>query len=998
MLQGLQYRMVGPHRGGRVTTVTGVRQQPLTFYFGSTGGGVWRTTNAGLTWENVSDKYFEVGSMGAIDVADSDPSVLYAGTGSEGLRSNVSTGRGIYKSTDGAKTWAHVGLREMGQLGAVVIHPTNPDVVFVAALGQAFGPSAERGVYRTTDGGKTWKQVLFVSDSTGAVDVIMTPGNPRELYAAMWRAERKPWTIVSGAREGGIYKSSDGGDSWTKLTNGLPTALVGKGDLSISPANPRRVYALLEASEGQGGLYRSDDAGGTWTHVNRQRTLVDRPFYYINVHADPKNADVVYVNNEAFFKSTDAGKTFQRLRVPHGDNHDMWINPDNPDVFIQSNDGGVNVTQDGGKSWSTQYNQPTAELYQVAVDDQWPYRLYGAQQDNSTIVLPSLPTTATAPDSPLMQWLVGPGCETGPITPKPGDPTIIYGACKGQFSRMNLKTGQEKHYWVGGQFMYGHNPKDLKFRFQRVSPIEVSPHDPRVIYHGSQFVHRSADEGATWTRISPDLTANEADKQVVSGAPITRDITGEEFYSTLYAIEESPLERGVIWAGSNDGPVHVTRDGGRTWTNVTPKDLPAGGRVQTIDASPHRRGSAYVAVYRYMLDDWAPYIYRTDDYGRSWTRLTSGTNGIPADHPTRVIREDPTRQGLLYAGTEFGMWVSFDNGGRWQELQGNLPHTPITDIEVHRKDLVLSTMGRGFWILDDISPLQQMSARVAAAPSHLFEPRPAYRLRYSGYGMFSGVDPAQFPQYVDPGATIYYSLASAPAGEVTIDILDRAGAVVRSFSSAAAGERAVEPEAASMRAPRMERVGTPALAKTPGLHRFVWDLAHPGPWSPDTNRSGREGPMVAPGRYRVRLSAGGVTTTRPLDVRMDPRVGADVAPADVAQQVAFNLRARDAVSEARLALARVRAAQKRLSAADSSGDAGRRLATLEEQLATREGRYQQPMLVDQLNYLYSMTTQADQRVGRDAVERLAELRTELDARLAEVRAATGGAVAVGEGM
>ncbi|UCF41519.1 MAG: hypothetical protein JSW43_04100, partial [Gemmatimonadota bacterium] len=666
LFSGLEYRMVGPSRGGRVTAVAGHVAHPGTFYMGATGGGVWKTTDYGITWHNVSDGYFATGSIGAIRVADSDPDIVYVGTGSDGIRSNVITGRGVYRSTDAGETWEFIGLRDVGQIGAVLIHPADPDLVYIAAIGHAFGPSSERGVYRTTDGGRSWEQVLFVSDSTGAVDLEFAPDDPQTVYASMWRAERKPWTIISGAREGGVYKSTDGGDRWTKLAGGLPDGLVGKTDLAVSAADPDVLYVLAEADPGR-GLYRSDNRGRSFRLVNQEEGLTRRPFYYLNVDADPNDPDVVYVNNEGFFKSTDGGATFRRVRTPHGDNHDMWINPENSDLFVQSNDGGANVTLDGGRTWSSQHNQPTAELYQVDVDDRFPYWLYAGQQDNTTIAVPSLPPF-DAPGGPTGHWREQGGCETGPAVPKPGDPDIVYSNCKGRFGRYNVKTGQEQQYYVGAQNLYGHNPKDLMYRFQRVSPIEVSPHDPDVVYHASQYLHRSTDDGKTWETISPDLTAFRPERQMASGWPITRDITGEEHYSTIYAVEESPLAQGEIWVGANDGPVHLTRDGGATWVEVTPPDLPPEGRVQSIEPSPHRRGKAYVAVYRYLLGDWEPYIYRTTNYGETWTRLTSGTNGIPADSPTRVVREDPDREGLLYAGTEFGLFVSFDDGAHWQPL------------------------------------------------------------------------------------------------------------------------------------------------------------------------------------------------------------------------------------------------------------------------------------------------------------------------------------------
>ncbi|HEX7118782.1 MAG TPA: hypothetical protein VF212_08345 [Longimicrobiales bacterium] len=986
LFSGLEYRWIGPSRGGRVTAVEGVRQQPNVFYFGATGGGVWKSDDYGANWRNISDGYFATGSIGAIEVADSDPDIIYVGTGSDGLRSNIIAGKGVYKSTDAGETWTHVGLRDVGQIGAVEAHPTNPDIVFVAAIGHAFGPNPERGVFRSTDGGASWEKVLFVSDSTGAVDIEFAPDDPNTVYATMWRAERKPWTIISGAREGGVFKSTDGGDTWTKLGGGLPDGVVGKIDLAVSAADPDVVYALVEALPPEGGLYRSDDRGETWTAVNTTEAgLLDRPFYYLNVTADPTNPDKVFVAATAWWVSEDGGRTFERRRTPHGDNHDLWINPDDPDILIQSNDGGANVSLNGGRTWSTQDNQPTAELYQIDIDDRFPYWVYAGQQDNGTaIAVPSLPTPLWSSEVPAIGRAVG-GCETGPAVPRPGDPDIVYANCKGRFTRLSLRTGQEKQYYVGAQFMYGHNPKDLKYRFQRVSPIEVSPHDSNVVYHASQYLHRTTDEGVTWETISPDLTANDPRGHVISGSPITRDVTGEEFYSTIYAVEESPLVEGLIWVGSNDGLVHVTRDGGESWQNVTPKDLPPGGRVQNIEPSPHDPAKAYVAVYRYLVaDDWAPYIYRTTDYGRTWTRLTDGENGIPADYPTRVVREDPDREGLLYAGTEFGIFISFDDGASWQPFQQNLPVTPVTDIEVYRKDLVVSTMGRGFWILDNVTPLHQLSDEVAGARAYLFQPRAAYRLRYRA----RGGGPAD-PEYPEPGAMIDYYLASDDVGPVTLEILDADGDLVRGFSSEAPGEQTVLK--GTMHDWALETVGTPRLPTGKGMHRFTWDLSHPGPWHPNARRSGRNGPMVLPGTYQVRLTVGDWTQTRTLEVRMDPRVVDDgVTRGDLAEQLEHAFRVRDAISEANLALDRVRNARERLEAAGrSASDAARRLDALRAALETADGRYMQPMLIDQLEYLYGMITDADQKLGRDAFIRYDELRAELDRILAELQAVEG---------
>jgi photosystem II stability/assembly factor-like uncharacterized protein len=968
LFKGLRYRLVGPSRGGRVTTVTGVPSQPQTFYMGVASGGVFKTTDSGATWRPITDGKVPLGSTGCIAVADSNPNVVYLGTGSDGLRSNVSTGRGVYKSTDAGETWTFAGLYSAGQIGAVRIHPANPDIVWVAAVGDAFKANVERGVFKTTDGGKTWKKVLFISDTVGAMDVEVHPTNPTIVYAWMSRLERKPWTIISGSREGGFYKSTDGGDSFTKISTGLPNELIGKGNLAVTAARPDRIFALIEAKPG-GGFYRSDDAGQTWALMNSQASMIQRPFYYTTLGADPTNGDVVYTGAEGFWKSTDGGRTFITLRTPHGDNHDIWVSPKDGNIMIQSNDGGANVSTDGGRTWSSQMNQPTVEFYGVWVDSQFPYKLYGAQQDSATVIISSQAEPYT-----LTDWRAGPGCETGPIIPHPLNPDIVYGSCKGQYSVMNLKTGQEKNYWIGGQSLYGNPASDLIYRMQRVSPMATSPHDPNVLYYGSQYVHRTRNQGVTWERISPDLTAKPAGTQGVSGEPITRDVTGEEFYSTLYAITESPLEPGVIWVGSNDGPFHVTRDNGRTWKNVTPAGLPPGGRVQYIEASPHRRGSAYYATYRYLLGDYQPYLYRTDDYGVTWTRLTDGTNGIPADWPTRVVREDPDREGLVYAGTEFGMFLSFDNGGHWQPFNLNLPQVPIADIRIHRKDLVVSTQGRSFWILDNITSLHQIGAKTTSSEMRLLEPRDGYRTRVA-------------PGVLGPN--VEYFLPAAPSGPVVIDILDRRGVVVNSYNSEtpdpAAGGRGGRGGAGGGAAPEMQdpdaapmgrgRGGpAPRVTKNAGLNRFVWDVRN------------QAGVTMPPGSYQARLKVGEVTLTQPFKVLIDPRVADDgVTAADLGEQYAHNMRMRDLVTSVNQLVLRVRDAQTLLRGA-TGADAGKAKAidAIASKLLTEPVRYGKPGLQAHITYLAGMTSGADQKIGQDAVERCGVLEKELAAVKTEV--------------
>jgi photosystem II stability/assembly factor-like uncharacterized protein len=971
----LRYRLVGPSRGGRVTTVTGVPSQPKTFYMGVASGGLFKTTDGGATWAAITDGKVPLGSTGAVAVADSDPNVIYLGTGSDDVRSNVSTGRGMYKSIDGGQTWKFIGLYHAGQIGGVRIHPTNPNVVWVAAQGDVFKANSERGIFKTTDGGHTWRKVLFLSDQVGAVDVELQPGKPDVVYAWMSRLERKPWTIISGGREGGFYRSTDGGEHFTKINEGLPAGLIGKANLAVTDAKPDRIYALIEAKPG-GGLYRSDDAGKSWQALNPQPAqiasgMIQRPFYYVTLGADPTNADIVYAAAEGSWKSTDGGKTFTVFRTPHGDNHDIWISPKDGNIIIQANDGGANVSYDGGRTWSTQMNQPTAEIYGVWVDNQFPYKLYGAQQDNTTIIISSQADPASTTD-----WRAGPGCETGPIMPHPRDPNIVYGSCKGQYGVMNLKVGQEKNYWIGGQSLYGNPASDLILRFQRVSPMATSPHDPEVLYYGSQYVHRTRDKGVTWEKISPDLTARPSCCQGVSGEPITRDVTGEEFYSTLYAIAESPLEKGVIWTGANDGPFFVTRDNGKNWTNVTPRDLPEGGRVQYIEPSPHRKGSAYYAVYRYLLGDYQPYIYRTDDYGKTWTRLTDGKNGIPADWPTRVVREDPERAGVLYAGTEFGMFISFDNGAHWQSFQLNLPNVPVTDIKVFRNDLIVSTQGRAFWIIDNISSLHQLRAQIGPADVYLFKPRDGYRTRTG-------------PVHLGPA--IEYYLPPAMKAPVTIDILDARGSLVNSYSSESQtasglgrggggmpGVGGAGPESQTEEADTPgRRFGPPPprMTKNPGLNRVVWDLRN------------KEGVTLPPGRYQARLKAGSVVLTESFNVLIDPRVAEDgVTVADLQEQYDHNMRMRELLNSVNQLAARVRDFQKKTETIAASGGpaAVDRIDAVAGKLLSEPVRYGKPGLQAQIAYLAGMTTNVDQKIGRDAFDRYAVLKKEFNTLRAEV--------------
>ena len=912
LFEGLKYRMVGPFRGGRSTAVTGIENQPDTYFMGTTGGGVWKTEDSGNTWENISDGFIHVGSIGALDVADNDPSTIFVGSGSACIRGNTSTGKGVFKSNDGGKTWAFTGLPEAGQIGKLIIHPTNSDLVYVAALGHPFGKNPERGVFRSSDGGETWEHILALSDSTGAVSITMNPHNPREMYAGMWRGERKPWTLLSGSYDAGVYKTMDGGDTWKKLGGGLPSGLVGKVGVSISPANPDRVWAILEA-EPEGGVYRSDDAGETWTRVNSENKLRQRAWYYTHIEADPDDPNTVYALNTRLYRSVDGGKTFELIEVPHGDVHDLWINPSAPDRMVVANDGGGQATVNAGKTWSTYYNQPTAELYGVAVDNGFPYRLYGAQQDNTTITVPAWTSSNTL--YAKEHWYSVGGCETGPIALHPDDPNFIYAGCYGGvMDKFDREKRQVRNIMRYPQLQLGEAAKNLKYRFQWVSPMAVSPHDKNELYHASQMVHRTRDGGMTWEAISPDLTTNTPAHQEYSGGPINHDITGVEIYNTIFALTISPHTSGVIWAGSDDGRIHISRDDGDSWDDITPDAMPALGTVNHIDVSPHEAGQAYVAVQRYRMDDFAPYIFHTSNYGRSWTLLTDGQNGIPADHPVRVVREDPDRKGLLYAGTEFGVFVSFDNGANWESLQLNLPATPVTDMRVHQKDLVLSTQGRSFWILDDISPLHEYDASLASKSAHLFNPRDAYRVNQGG------ADEEFSPEAYPGGALLYYYLSDS--SDVTIRIEDSNGNVAHSFTSDST---------------LLKEHGYSKIEGKSGMHRFSWDLTYTGPEIADGAVIwGYTGGVKAPpGTYTARLVSPGPTQSASFEVLKDPRL-TEVTQADFEEQFRLAVQVRDTLNQIQAALKRINSVTEQVNwiteRAEEAGVEGGELGRLADAL------------------------------------------------------------------
>jgi photosystem II stability/assembly factor-like uncharacterized protein len=915
-LKALQYRSIGPYRGGRCAAVTGVPSQPSVFYYGATGGGVWKTTDGGINWESVSDgSVFGTGSVGAIAVADSDPNTVYVGMGESPIRGNVSHGDGVYKSNDAGKTWKRVGLEDTRQIPRIRIHPKNPDLVYVAALGHVWGPNDQRGVFRSKDGGKSWEKILSRGNKAGAIDLILDPSNSNVLYAGFWEVYRKPWTLESGGPGSGIFKSTDGGDTWNELTRnpGMPKGTLGKIGIAVSPANPDRVWAIVEAEEG--GVFRSDNGGATWTRVNEERRLRQRAWYYTRIYADPKSVDTVYVLNTGFYRSNDGGRTYSGIGVPHGDNHDLWIAPDDPNRMIESNDGGANVSYNGGRSWSEQ-DQPTAQFYRVALDNDFPYHVYGAQQDNSTVRIASRNSEGGIGTS---DWYDVGGGESGWIAPSPRDSEIVFaGSYGGLTTRYDHRTGQLRDINPYPNNPMGSGADVLKYRFQWNFPLVFSPHDPNKLYCAANVLFMSTDEGSSWQIISPDLTRNDKTKQGASGGPITKDNTSIEYYSTIFTVMESPVQAGTIWTGSDDGLVQLSRDGGKNWSNVTPPAsiMPEWIQINSIEASPHDPATAYVAATMYKWDDNKPYLYKTSDYGKSWKKIT---NGIPDTTFTRVIREDPNKRGLLYAGTETGMYVSFDNGEHWQSMQLNLPIVPITDLAIQKreKELVVATQGRSFWILDDLPVLHQMmdaGGFNAVAETRLFQPKESYRM--PGGGGFPLPPTATVGRNPANGVVVYYSLKAKPASDVNLEFLDSAGKSIRKFT-ARVGRPAEGAAQAPGPPPGEGGFGgggaPPPLPIEIGLNRFVWDTRYPDAvrfpgmilWAGETR-----GPKLPPGTYQVKLTAEGKTYTQNFEIKADPRL--TTAPADYAKQLELGLKIRDKLTETHNAIIQIRDVRKQV--------------------------------------------------------------------------------------
>ncbi len=1015
--KGMQYRLIGPFRGGRVLAVTGVASQPNTYYFGAVAGGVWKTTNGGVSWQPIFDKQ-QIASVGAIAVAPSDPNVIYVGSGEACIRGDISYGDGLYKSTDAGKTWTNVGLTDTRHIGRIAVHPTNPDIVFVAALGHAFGPNSERGLFRTTDGGKNWQKVLYKDDRTGAIDVVFAPSNPHILFAALWEANRSPWGMTSGGPGSGLYKSTDDGASWKKVEeNGLPRGILGRIGVAVAGPDANRVYAQIEAA--QGGLYVSNDGGEHWSLVNGDHRFTQRAWYFHHIFADPKNADVVYELNTATYKSIDGGRTFKPVRAPHGDCHGLWIDPNDPNRMIEGNDGGATITTDGGATWSTVDNQPTAQFYHVATDNRFRYYVYGAQQDNSTVAISS---SSDEGGITRTDWYPVGGGESGFVVPYLPNPEIVYaGSYDGLITRYDHANGQEQDISPWPENPMGAGAANLKHRFQWTAPIALSPHDPNTLYFGAEVLFKTTNGGMNWSVISPDLTRNDKSKQQSSGGPITKDNTSVEYYDTIFAVAESPIERNLIWAGSDDGLIHVTRDGGQHWDKVTPRDLPEWGTVSLIDPSPHYGGTAYVAVDRHRLDDFKPYIFKTADYGKTWTKITTG---IPEGAFVHAVREDPKRKGLLFAGTELGVWVSFDDGAQWRALQLNLPVSPVHDLAVHGDDLVVATHGRAFWILDDINPARQYKDANDGSDVFLYKPGLAYRRRGGGFFRPRGAVGANPPS----GAVIDYYLRSAveppksadkegaakdgeKAGEqakggeekkgqeITLEILDSNGKVVRKFSNKPKAESGGT--LAELAAEFGFEIPGEQLPAKAGLNRFVWDLRYEKPT--DIHHVGwggfPQGQIALPGTYQAKLTAFGKTLTESFEVQLDPRV--KTSPADLQKQ--FDLMSKinetvstdhDAVKQIRDLRGELGDIRKRLgdgpkyqAIIDATKDLDKKITAIEAELVqtktkSNEDALNYPIkLNDKLLALGSVVGSADSAPTQPSYDVFEELSKQLDEQL-----------------
>jgi len=888
LYSSLEYRLVGPFRGGRSAAVTGVPGSPNLFYFGATGGGVWKTENGGRSWSNISDGYFG-GSIGAVEVAKSDPNVIYVGGGEKTLRGNVSSGYGVWKTEDAGKTWKKAGLPESRHIPRIRIHPTDHDIVYAAVLGNIYKPTQERGIYKSTDGGKNWKKTLFVNAQAGAVDLTIDPNNPRILYASTWRAQRTPYSLSSGGKGSALWKSTDSGENWIKISKneGFPKDTLGIIGVTVSPQNSERLWAIVEHKE-KGGLYRSEDGGKKWKQVNSERKLRQRAWYYTRVYADTEDEDVVYVLNVRYHKSTDGGKTFNTFNAPHGDHHDLWISPENAKRMIIGDDGGAQVSYDGGTTWSTYYNQPTSQFYRVTTDNSFPYRIYAAQQDNSTIRIKHRSDGNSISEN---DWEPTAGGESAHIAVDPQNNEIVYGGSyDGFLTRKNHETGTVRGINVWPDNPMGHGAEDMKYRFQWNFPIIFSRHDPKKLYTFSNHVHLSENEGQSWKLLSGDLTRNDPTKLVSSGGPITQDNTSVEYYCTIFAANESPLKEGLLWVGSDDGLVHVSKDGGANWENVTPTNLPEWSMINSIEPSAFDQGTCYIAATRYKLGDFEPYLYKTTDFGKTWKKIT---NGIEKEHFTRVLREDPKRKGLLYAGTETGMYISFDDGISWRSFQRNLPVVPITDLAIKDNNLVVATQGRSLWIIDDLTVLHQLDSGIKEKSVMLFKPKDSYRTKGSTQTTPSKTNGANHPN----GVVTHFYLKEVKKGDtIQLSFLNKKGDTLASFKNTSKEKKQ-------------------KLKVKEGGNTFVWDTRGKEAelldgmilWWANLN-----GPKAVPGTYEVHLNVNGTASKQDLTILPDPR--AEVAVADMQLQFDFVTDVNATIDEAHKTIKKIRKVNKQLVA------------------------------------------------------------------------------------
>jgi len=882
---GLEYRLLGPFRGGRSAAVTGVANKPNLYYFGSTGGGVWKTLDGGRHWDNISDGFFG-GSIGSISVSKSDPNVIYVGGGEKTVRGNVSSGYGVFKSVDAGKTWIASGLKNSRHIPRLAIDPTDHNIVYAGVLGNIYKPTQDRGVYKSIDGGKTWEKTLFVNNQAGVVDLLIDPTNSRILYASTWRVQRTPYSLSSGGAGSALWKSTDNGETWTEISknNGFPEGTLGIIGVTVSPLNNQRVWAIIENKD-KGGLYRSDDGGATWKQVNSQRKLRQRAWYYTRVYADTKDVDVVYVLNVRYHKSTDGGKTFGTYNAPHGDHHDLWIAPEDPNRMIIGDDGGAQVTYDGGETWSTYHNQPTSQFYRVTTDNHFPYRIYAAQQDNSTVRIPHRTEGRSITED---DWESTAGGESAHIAVDPEDNDIVYGGSyDGFLTRKNHRTGTVRAINVWPDNPMGHGAEGMKYRFQWNFPIIFSKHNPNRLYTFSQHVHVTENEGQSWQIVSPDLTRNDPDKLKSSGGPITQDNTSVEYYCTIFAAQESPITEGLLWVGSDDGLIHVTKDGGKNWTNVTPKGMPDWMMINSIEPSNFDAGTCYVAGTKYKTGDFTPYLYKTTDYGKTWKKIT---NGIPNEHFTRVLREDPKQKGLLYAGTETGLYVSFNDGKNWQSFQLNLPIVPITDLTIKNNNLIVATQGRSLWILDDLSVIHQMSLS-NLNDVQLFQPKPTYRMR-GGFAKNSKTNGTNHPN----GVITYFNLKNYKDNdEVSLTYFDKQGDTIKMVSTKNKKEDKLEVKK--------------------GLNQFVWNMTYKGAEKLDGMIlwwASLEGPKATPGTYKVTLNVNGVSTSQPFTIVANPN--AESTQKDMDQQFLFIKEVNKTIDNAHQAIKSMRKVSQQLSA------------------------------------------------------------------------------------